>query len=451
MTTPRTWGLLATIGVVSLVLVVLPGAARPAYPGLNGKIAFRSDRDDPFGAVYTMNADGSAVTRLAVGLTIESPAWSPDGTKIAFASKHDEDDIYIMDVASGDLTRLTFGFDGDFEPTWSPDARKIAFVSERDGNNEIYVMNADGSDQRRLTDNPGDDGAPAWSPDGDRIAFYSSRDGFFKEVYLMDAADGGNVTPLVPRGFITDDPSWSPEGGKVAFRKGNEIFTVDLASGVQMSLTNNPAPDSAPAWSPDGTRIAFVSFRDGNAELYVMDADGGNQTRLTSNGATDFEPDWQALPPPPPPGACITLSETSLSVSGTASTPSTRRVYGTNPDRLTITNCGTAQVHLAARGTNATGAAGSWQLLDQGTGSTCELGVNVFRASLALLLPGGGVGIALTTDDRLLVGADGTTPFTLDAAAAQDAFPNIEMPCVDSVGLGEPMTTEMTLTAIAAS
>ena len=71
--------------------------------------------------------------------------------------------------------------------------------------------------------------------------------------------------------------------------------------------------------------------------------------------------------PPPPPGACITLSETSVSVTGTASTPSNRAVYGTNPDRLTITNCGTVPVHLAARGTDASGAAGSWQLLDQGT------------------------------------------------------------------------------------
>jgi Tol biopolymer transport system component len=449
MTTPRTWGLLATTAVVSIVLVVWPGAARPAYPGLNGKIAFWSERDDPFGAVYTMNADGSAVTRLAVGgLTIESPAWSPDGTKIAFASKHDYDDVYIMDVASGDLTRLTFGFDGDFEPTWSPDASKIAFVSDRDGNNEIYVMNADGSDQRRLTDNPGDDGGPAWSPDGDRIAFYSSRDGFFKEIYLMDAADGGNVTPLVPRGFITGDPSWSPDGGKVAFRKGNEIFTVDLASGVQINLTNNSASDGGPAWSPDGTRIAFVSFRDGNAELYVMDADGSNQTRLTNNGATDLEPDWQPLPQPPPPGACITLSDTSLNVSGTASTPSTRRVYGTNPDRLTITNCGSAPVHLAARGTDASGAAAGWQLVE-GVGSTCDQGLNVFRASFGLLLSEGGVGIGLTTRDRLLAGADGTTPFTLDPAAAQESFTNVEMPCVGSLGLGDPMTMDITLTAVA--
>jgi len=151
----------------------------------------------------------------------------------------------------------------------------------------------------------------------------------------------------------------------------------------------------------------------------------------------------------PSTGACITLSETSLSVEGTASTPSHRGVYGTNPDRLTVTNCGTEPVHLAARATDATGAAGTWRLVDEGSGSTCELGPNAFRASFLLLLSGGGVGIGLTTQDRLLPDANGSTPFTLDAGAAQDASANVEMPCVGSVGLGDPMTTNVTLTAVA--
>jgi hypothetical protein len=151
----------------------------------------------------------------------------------------------------------------------------------------------------------------------------------------------------------------------------------------------------------------------------------------------------------PTTGACITLSETSVSVEGTASTPSHRGVYGTNPDRLTVTNCGTGPVQLAARGTDATGAAGSWQLVDQGTGSTCELGPNVFRASFVLLLSGGGVGIGLTPLYRLLPDADGTTAFTLAAGDTQDASPSVELPCDGSVGLGDPMTMDITLTAVA--
>jgi Tol biopolymer transport system component len=442
--------LFTAVAIAVIVAGLLPANAHPAFPGGNGKIAFRSDRDDPFGTVYTMDAAGGAVTNLGLGTRIESPAWSPDGTKLAYANKNDFD-IYVLDVASGNASRLTNSFDTDFDPTWSPDGSKIAFVSDRDGNNEIYRMNADGTDQRRLTTNAGDDGSPAWSPDGNRIAFYSSRDGFFKEVFVMDAADGGNVSILVPGGFTTDSPSWSPDGSKVAFRKNidgqGEIVTVDLATGDQTNLSNNSAQDREPAWSPDGSKIAFVSFRDGNSEIYAMDADGGNPMRLTNNGATDFEPDWQPLQAPP--GPCISLSETSVGVTGTASTPSHRGVFGTDPDRLAITNCGTSAVHLAARGTDATGSAGSWQLTDQGVGSTCDVGPNVFRASFILLLSGGGVGIGLSTHDRLLVDEGGSTPFTLAAAATQQGSPQIEMPCVGSVGLGDPMTTSVTLTAVA--
>ena len=456
MTTPRTWGRLATIAVVAIVLVVLPGTARPAYPGSNGKIAFVSDRDDVQGDIYTMNADGNSLTRCSSdGTRDDDPAWSPDGNQIAFSSVNfatgDERDIYVMDADCGNVRRLTINhLDPDIAPTWSPDGSRIAFMRDHDDAGwDIYVLDLATGVETNLTNMPAaQNESPAWSPDGTRIAFESQRDNPFGEIYVMDADTGSNVT-RVTTSAGSRAAAWSPDGTKIAFRRQGQVYARDLATGVETNLTN-AAGGTIPAWSPDASKIAFQSNRDGNWEIYVMDAaDGLNQARLTNNGALDSGPDWQPLPPPPPPAPCITVSETSVSVTGTASTPSNRGVYGTNPDRFTITNCGAAPVHLAARGTNATGAAGSWQLLDQGTGSTCELGVNVFRASLALLLPGGGVGIALTTDDRLLVGADGTTPFTLDAAAAQDASPTIEMPCVDSVGLGEPMTTEIMLTAVA--
>ncbi|MFY9580726.1 MAG: hypothetical protein WAQ33_15540, partial [Gaiellaceae bacterium] len=281
--------------------------------------------------------------------------------------------------------------------------------SDRNAFLDVYVMNADGSGQTRLTTDPANDSDPAWSPDGSKIAFASLRDGN-SEIYVMNA-DG---------------------------------------TGAPTRITDDPAADAFPAWSPNGQKIAFTHGSGFNAEIYVMDADGTGRAQLTNSVERDDYADWQPLQaPPPPPGACITLSETSVSVTGTASTPSHRRIFGTDPDRLTITNCGTAPVHLAARGTDATGSAGSWQLVDQGTGSTCELGLNVFRASFALLLSGGGVGVGLSTQDRLLVDADGTTPFTLAAGTAQEASPSVEMPCVGSVGLGDPMTTNVTLTAAA--
>ena len=448
-----------TAVLLATVAVGLPATARPAYPGQNGRIAFVSDRDDYQSDIYTMNADGSSVTRCARdGMRDDDPAWSPNGTQIAFSSVDltgagggDERDLYVMDADCGNVRRLTTDhLDPDIAPTWSPNGRRIAFMRDHDDTGwDIYVRDLTTGLDTNLTNMPAaDNESPVWSPDGTRIAFESQRDNPFGEIYVMDADTGLNVTRITDTAG-SGDAAWSPNGKKIAFKSGGEIHVRDLETGETTDLNN--AGGASPAWSPDGSRIAFMTHRDGNWEIYSMDAaTGDNQNRLTNHGAFDSAPDWQAVPPPPPPpGPCVALSETSVSVTGTASTPSHRGVYGTNPDRLTITNCGTSPVHLAARGTDASGSAGSWQLVDQGTASTCNLGLNVFRASFALLLSGGGVGIGLSTQDRLLVDADGTTPFTLTAGAAQEASPSVEMPCVGSVGLGDSMTTNLTLTAVA--
>lgn len=154
-----------------------------------------------------------------------------------------------------------------------------------------------------------------------------------------------------------------------------------------------------------------------------------------------------------PTGPCILLSDTAVSVSGTASTPTTRRFAGPLP-RLTVTNCGNSGVNLSARGTDATGSSGSWQLTNAfsggGVDSTCDLGLNRFRADLTLWWSdGSGTGTPLMTQDTTAVAQDGSTPFVLASATGQEFSPSIELPCDGSVGIGEPMTTEITLTAIA--
>ncbi len=93
------------------------------------------------------------------------PAWSPDGSQIAFTSGRDgNSDIFIMDMSSGAVRNLTNNPARDFHATWSPDGSQIAFVSDRDGNQEIYVINIDGSDARNITNNPAKDFWPSWSP-----------------------------------------------------------------------------------------------------------------------------------------------------------------------------------------------------------------------------------------------------------------------------------------------
>jgi Tol biopolymer transport system component len=195
------------------------------------------------------------------------------------------------------------GFQGNSEPAWSPDGTKIAFDSCRGGNGDIYVMNADGSQQTNLTNNPAGGGSPAWSPDGNKISF--SRDG---EIYVMNA-DGSNQTKLTETEAWDGEPAWSPDGNKIAFdsyRDGDwEIYVMNADGSQQTNLTNNPAGGGSPAWSPDGTKIAFSSNRDGDWEIYVMNADGSQQTNLTNKHywslsdypddrypASDASPSW---------------------------------------------------------------------------------------------------------------------------------------------------------------
>jgi hypothetical protein len=153
--------------------------------------------------------------------------------------------------------------------------------------------------------------------------------------------------------------------------------------------------------------------------------------------------------PPPTSGPCILLSKTSVAISGTASTPSTRR--RAESEHITVHNCGDSAVHVNARGTDATGAAGSWQLRSgSSSSSVCELGVNVFRAELALWLTGGQATTTLSTADTPLFGTDGSTPFTLGAASDQEFSAGVDLPCVGSVGLGDPMSMDVVLTAVGA-
>ncbi len=277
--------------------------ARAAFPGMNGKIAFHSNRDGNY-EIYTMNSDGSNPTRLTNNAASDLfPAWSPDGTQIAFQSDRDGNiEIYVMDADGSNPTRLTNNAADDNIPAWSPDGARIAFIrasGPRSG--DVYVMNSDGSGETKLTNYvPGNFPnafTVAWSPDGAKMALSVSLSDTHQEIYLMNA-DGSGLTALTSNGVLSSLPNWSPDGAKIAFNRNpagsGAIYVMNSDGSSQTSLTNNG--DAHAAWSPDGVKIAFVSGRDGNGEVYVMNADGTGQVNLTSNPAEDGHPDWQPQP-----------------------------------------------------------------------------------------------------------------------------------------------------------
>jgi len=222
---------------------------------------------------------------------------------VAFVSpRTGDDDIYLLDTLTDQTVNLTahpaeaaFASE-DRDPTWSPDGTRLAFASNRDGNWELYLWSAADGSVTRLTTDLAYDGAPAWSPDGASLAFEGYRDGNL-EIYLLDLSAGTSLVRLTKSKAGDYAPTWSPDGRYVAFtswRDGDkEIYLADLEADTVRNLTNYPAADDeAPAWSPDGTAIAFTSWRDGNAELYVMHPDGDGQRRVTTNDAYDGAPAW---------------------------------------------------------------------------------------------------------------------------------------------------------------
>ena len=195
----RALGSLLAVAATSGVLAATLGTAGPAgaaFPGNNGKIAYAA-YDAVSYNIWVMNPDGSNRTYLTSSLDWETdPAFSPDGSKIAYTRGETtgDDDIWVMNADGTGQTNLTPGPGQDGNAAWSPDGSKIAFESTRGGNwddlgHERRRLRPDEPDRR-----PRDEGDPAWSPDGSKIALRSHRDGN-GEIYVMNA-DGSGQTNL---------------------------------------------------------------------------------------------------------------------------------------------------------------------------------------------------------------------------------------------------------------
>lgn len=260
----------------------------PAVSPDGTKILFVSDRTG-LAELYVMNLDGTGFKNLTDNTARETnPAWSPDGRRIVFGVETvplRESDVWVMDVNSGKQVKLTKTPGYHTGPIFSPDGSRIAFASNRGSgfvyNFDIWVMNADGSNAQRLTDYPEYDADPTWSPDGKRIAFTRAMPERKFDILVINA-DGTNPVNLTNSNESDEGgAAWSPDGQRIAFSTNRGSQSSNASIWIMNSDASNPhmvttavGHNTTPVWTPDGQSLVFQSTRDFNPEIYIVDVDG---------------------------------------------------------------------------------------------------------------------------------------------------------------------------------
>jgi Tol biopolymer transport system component len=299
----RTPQLIGAVAFAALLWLAAPAGA--TFPGQNGKIFYSSNlvpdgSSDTTRAIYRINPDGSGARRLTGDEypfdngEEDKPALSPDGSTIALVFEDERPGVpgeYQIYLVNRDGTNPRLLVAGGSDPAWSPDGTKIAYTSISDTTGyQLGVMNADGSGQHLITtetDLSQGNYAPDWSADGTRLAYVRRKvhdDAAPSQIATIRPDGSGRKIVASMPGKNPYDPYWSPDSQRIVFTAQTpaeaEIWVMNRDGSGKQQLTDGHI-DLHVTWSPNGAKLVFSSDRDVGLQLFTMPAAGGAVTEVT--------------------------------------------------------------------------------------------------------------------------------------------------------------------------